>query len=265
MTKLLSADFSRHAAVLRCLTVVISLTSCSRHASHSMRDQPPREPTSYPLPATDIPDSVRGSLDPSIAGFVGLTSEEGTKRLQQRWSTIDRPSLLSLRNTLGEFEVRSIVTGNGGMIYAARPNADDGVVGNSFYLPAPLPPDQLRVRLKSFGLADDDAVHDFLTYFAGLAEDTDTAGSFIYDVDWWPSFSDSWDGSIEGFDEWKGALMIYHARNGCHVLVRRDGKVAWWVMQEAVVEELAEDFDDFSEQFSEHRKLAWPFDPYGPP
>ena len=81
----------------------------------------------------------------------------------------------------------------------------------------------------------------------------------------WPLFTDSWEGTIRGFDAWKDSLMLYHARNGCHLLVRRDGKVAWWIMQERRVEVIADDFDEFVLQFNEHRKISYPFDPYGAP
>ena len=59
--------------------------------------------------------------------------------------------------------------------------------------------------------------------------------------------------------------MLYHALNGCHLLVRADGQVAWWVMQEWLVGHVATNFDDWVYQFAEHRKLARPFDPYGLP
>jgi len=225
----------------------------------------PAQPKSFALPATDIPDDVRKSLHPWIAGFMGLTPAEATKRLHERWATISRPSLLALRETLSKFEVRAIVDHEvGGMIYAVRPDSDDGIVGNSFYLPAPIDPDELASRLDSVSLSNDAAVREFMTYFAGLAEDTAIAGNFVYLDSPWPRFTDSWDGSIKGFDEWENSLMFYYARNGCHVLVHPSGKVAWWVMQEHLVEETAVDFDEFVIQFSEHRKIAWPYDPYGP-
>lgn len=50
-----------------------------------------------------------------------------------------------------------------------------------------------------------------------------------------------------------------------HLPKHTNGKVAWWVMQEHLVGELTDNFDDWVIQFSEHRKLAWPYDPYGPP
>ena len=248
------------------LLIACLLLGCNSRENQKMASGYPPEPASYALPATDIPDNVRAKLHPWIAGFIGLTPTEATSRLHERWSTIERPSLLKLRETLSEFEVHELVDSRyGGMIYAARPGADEDTVGNSFYLPAPIDSDDLRSRLKTISLSSDECLHEFLTYFAGLAEDSTTAGQFVYLESPWPTFTDSWDGSIEGFDEWEDSLMIYHARNGCHLLVRSDGKVAWWVMQEHLVGEQAQDFDEFVEQFSEHRKLAWPFDPYGPP
>lgn len=225
-----------------------------------------REPEVFPLPANNIPGDVRTSLPPWIAGFIGLTPADATKRLHERWATINRPSLLALRKTLSEFEVRAIVDYKvGGLIYAVRPNADEDVVGNSFYLPAPIDLDTLERRLSGVSLSNDAALREFMIYFAGLAEDTTTAGNFVYLDSPWPTFTDSWNGSIEGFHEWENSLMVYHARNGCHLLVHSNGKVAWWVMPEHLVGQQANSFDEFVMQFSEHRKLAWPFDPYGPP
>jgi len=174
--------------------------------------------------------------------------------------------LIALRETFSEFEVRAIVdTGVGGMIYAVRPNADDGIIGNSFYLPAPIEPEELTAKLQRVSLGENAAVQEFMQYFGGLAENVDAAGNFVYRDDPWPTFTDSWDGSIQGFDEWKSSLMLYTALNGCHVLVHPNGKVAWWMMQEHRVAEQSKDFDEFILYFNKHRKLAWPFDPYGPP
>ncbi len=225
----------------------------------------PARPKTYSLPATDIPDDVRQSLHPWIAGFIGLTPTQATERLHKRWESITRPSLLALRETLSLFEVRGIVDHEvGGLIYAVRKYAEENVVGNSFYLPAPIDPKTLESRLTSVSLADNAAVREFMVYFAGLAEDTTTAGQFVYLDSPWPTFTDSWNGTIEGFDEWEDSLMLFHARNGCHLLVRKDGKVAWWVMQEHLVGPQAGNFDEWTNQFSDHRKLAWPYDPYGP-
>jgi hypothetical protein len=151
------------------------------------------------------------------------------------------------------------------LIYAVRPNAKDEIVGNSFYLPAPIEPDTLESRLASVSLADNAAMREFMCFFAGLAEDTTTAGQVIYLDSPWPTFTESWGGHVKGFDDWKDSLMFYCARNGCHLLVRTDGKVAWWIMQEHFVAEQADNFDEWVYQFSEHRKLAYPYDPYGPP
>ena len=151
------------------------------------------------------------------------------------------------------------------MIRAFRPTTKEVGCGDFWYLPAPLDAEEITRKLVTCGLQTNDALREFLIYFSGLAEDTTTAGHFVYGSSPWPLFTDSWEGSIEGFDEWKDSLMLYHARNGCHVLVRRDGKVSWWVMQEHTVEPIAMNFDEFVLQFNEHRKISWPFDPYGAP
>lgn len=223
------------------------------------------EPDSFTLPANDIPDSTLQRLSPWVAGFVGLTQSQATERLHKRWESIENESLMELRDTLAKFEVRAIVDyGEGGQIYAVRSNAPDEDVGNVLFLPAPLQEDELEARLVELGLTRVTGLKEFLRHFGGLAEDTIMAGQFVSGESDWPTFTDSMDGLIEGFDEWKDSLMLYHARNGCHLLVRHDGKVAWYVMQEAVVRDFAASFPDFVRQFSDHRKIAWPFDPYPP-
>ena len=64
--------------------------------------------STFYLPASDIPSSVRSQLDPWVAGFVGLSTEQAGQRLRERWSAIERPSLIALRDTLLEFEVEGI-------------------------------------------------------------------------------------------------------------------------------------------------------------
>lgn len=227
---------------------------------------PYQEPTEYRLPANDISADVRERLHPWIVGFVGLTSEAAERRLAERWKSIERPSLRALRDTLSQFQIEAIVSyGEGGMIRAFRPTNDEVGCGDFWYLPPPLDADEISKKLLPSGLQGNQALHEFLEAFAGLAEDTTTAGHFVHDDPSWPLFTDSWDGLIEGFDDWKDSLMLYHARNGCHILIRRDGKVAWWIMQEHRVEQIADDFDAFIGQFNEHRKISWPYDPYGAP
>jgi hypothetical protein len=231
-----------------------------------MASYEPDHPPTYDLPADDMPAEVRRLLHPWIEGFVGLSPQVATKRLHERWSAIARPSLLSLRRTLSEFEIRSIVVREpGGMIHAVRPGSDAGCVGNSFHLPAPLDHEELLSRATSVALAANDAFVEFMTHFGGLAEDAVFSGNFIYSEKPWPTFDDSWEGSIKGFDAWEDSLMFYFARNGCCLLVRPDGMVGWWFLQERRVALLASNIDEFVMQFNEHRKLAWPYDPYGPP
>ena len=115
------------------------------------------------------------------------------------------------------------------------------------------------------GLEGNDELREFLIHFAGLAEDTDIAGNFVYLDDPWPIFTEAWDEDIEGIDEWKGSLILFHARNGCSLLVRKDGQVAWWIVQEGRIERVAKTFNEFVKAFDKHRKLSWPFDPYGAP
>lgn len=225
-------------------------------------------PSSYSLRGAEIPLGIRRSWHPWIQAFVGLDPATATTRLHDRWASVGRESLRELRETLSEFEVREIIDfGDGGLIKGVRPGASDESVGNCFYLPGPLDSDVLNSRLASVSLAGNPAIQEFMSHFAGLAEDTTVAGHFVYSESPWPVFEDRWRDSIDDegeFEAWKGSLILFHARNGCHVLVHPTGRVAWLVMQEASINEIAGSFDDFLFRFNEHRKLAWPYDPYGP-
>lgn len=244
---------------------VLLLSACERPAAQTMTRNLPPDPAAYPLPAEDIPSSVRESLHPWISGFIGLSTVEATQRLQERWASINHPALLELRRTLSEFEVRSVVDyGEGGLIYAVRRNASDEYIGNTFYLPGPLDSAILDIQLDAVSHSENATLREFLQHFAGLAEDTTIAGHFVYLNLPWETFTDSWNGSIEGFDEWRDSLMLYQARNGCTLLARQDGAVGWWVMQESLVAKEADTFEEWIWKFSDHRKLAWPYDPYGP-
>ncbi len=226
--------------------------------------------STFYLPASDIPSTVRSELDPWVAGFVGLDTEQAGQRLRERWSAIQRPSLIGLRDTLLEFEVEGIAKIHSGFaIKAYRDGADDPGIGDYWYLAGPMEREEIARRLIPFGLEGNEALADFLFFFGGLAEDTETAGHFVSEAYDWRAFDHTGLPDInlqatQGFEEWKGALMLYHARNGCHILVRRDGSVGWWVMQERKVATAAEDFDAFVRIFDEHRQISWPFDPYGP-
>ena len=229
---------------------------------------PDDRPKSYTLSGAELPAKTRQSWHPWIQKFVGLEPAEATRCLHDRWASIDRESLRALRETLSEFEVREVIDfGDGGLIRAVRTTTNDESVGNCFYLPGPLEADVLNARLSSVSLSENVALQEFMSHFAGLAEDTRVAGHFVYSESPWPVFDERLRDYVddeEVFEAWMGSLMLYHARNGCQVLVHPTGRVAWWVMQEASINEIAESFDDFLFLFNEHRKHSLPFDPYGP-
>lgn len=245
------------------LCAMSSLVSCGKSKPHTAGYIEPKE---YPLPANNIPAETRARLHPWVAGFIGLTPAQATERLRQRWAPIERVSLKPLRETLGKFEVKAIVDYKaGGLIYAVRPGSDDGDVGNSFYLPGPLERSEIHKLLEPAKLEGNEALGDFLYYFGGLAEDTNMAGQIVYSDRPWELMTDSPEGTIEGFAEWKDALMLYHARDGTCLLVRPDGKVGWWVLPEGKIVAEAESIDEWAAKFNEHRKHAYPYDAYGIP
>ncbi len=225
----------------------------------------PPEHAEFPLPAIDIPDEFRERLHPWIAGFIGLTPPEANERLAERWGSIERPTLKALRETFSKFNVEAIVDQEpGGLIYATRPGVGD-MIGDSFLLPGPMERSAISQYLEPAGLDRNVAVCEFLSHFGGWAEDTNGCGQFVYGDPPWRRMTDSWNGSIQSFDEWENALLLFYDRGGSVLLVRKDGKVGWWVAAESLIRPEAEDFDEFLLKFNAHRQNAWPYDPYGAP
>jgi len=271
-----SGTLSRNRALYFALLVVILYVGLifrgSRQRSDAHVDGMGPQFVEFPdvilhqLPATKLTVEQRAKMPPWIAGFVGLNSQEATQRLHDRWAPIQRPVLRDLRETLSKFEVQAVVeVGSQWFIFACRPNANVHITGNMYYLPAPIDAQKLETRLTSVGLEKNDALREFMTYFGGLEEYPTAGGCFVSGDEPWETFTDSWNGTIQGFEEWQNSLFLFQALNGCNVMVHRDGRVAWWLMQEHRVVQPWANFDAFVVDFNEHRKIAWPFDPYGPP
>jgi hypothetical protein len=223
---------------------------------------PPGRPEEYSLTADGFPEEVRSRLSPWVAGFIGMGPKQAALRLKERWSEIERPSFRLLMETLLEFEVNSIAdVEDGGKIRAVHCGGDDDF---HWYLPDSMERTQIRDRLDGYGFEENELLVDFIHHFGGLAEDTQSCGHFLH-REKWTQFTDSWSGKIEGFKKWKNSLKLYHAANGCWLLIGADGKLGWWWMAEQYVEDAGYDLDGMIPIYCTARKLDWPFDPYGPP
>jgi len=223
----------------------------------------------YPLPASDIPPEVRSQLDPWVAGFIGLSGEQANERVRERWSEIEWPSLMALRDTLLKFEVQGISkTHSGFAIKAHRPGSDDPGIGDYWYLAGPMDRGEITRRLTPFGLEENEALRDFLFFFGGLAEDTKMSGHFVSGAEDWWVFDDSEGWGVDpqatdGYYDWEGSLRLFFARDGCQILVDRDGAAGWWIPEGTVTTETTS-FDGFIRMFNKHRRSSRPFDPYPP-
>jgi hypothetical protein len=123
--------------------------------------------------------------------------------------------------------------------------------------------------MKKFGLPVSDSFVEFNCVFAGLREsEPNLAGGFLL-VDEWKTFRDRL-GKYASYREpaqlkkWGDSVVVFHARNGNHVLMNPDGKLAWDVMQEQRVDEKWKSFDEFIEHYADYLDYNWPFDSYGP-
>lgn len=226
---------------------------------------------SYPLTQSGIPNEVVEKMAPWIKGFVGLSGELAQGRLLKRWEEIEDPELQNLARTLSKFAVNAVVDFEEGCVIAgARTGSDGSRIGDTWYLPAALEREYWKERLRSFRLDRHSGVVEFFYYFGGLAENTFEAGSFRYCEEEWPLFGPGaekfpgydWPESVNDFPVWHGSLCFYQALNGCDLLLRPNGAVGWWIMQEQRVEVVAASFEEFVSIYAKHWDKSWPFDPY---
>jgi hypothetical protein len=58
-------------------------------------------------------------------------------------------------------------------------------------------------------------------------------------------------------------LVIFYARNGDRVLVRRrTGEIAWWMLAEGRIEVRWKTVEDFARSYAKNLKTRSPFDSY---
>ena len=234
-----------------------------------MEDCPWKEPEVYRAESREVPQSLKSKLSSWVEGFIDKSEADARLLLCQRWESIQHQELKSLASVLSEFSLAGISEfEEGGSAKFAK---DD----DQFFIPSPLPSEVIDSKLDVAGLSNVRGLRDFLVHFGGLAEAIDCAGSFRYSEEWpiWGgdpnvgNYGFPWNENTQGFQDWVGSLMFYHAVNGCQVLVRQDGEVAWNVMQERRIVKIASSLLEFVSQYVEHWKLDGfhRYDPYSEP
>jgi len=223
----------------------------------------------------EVPATLKPQLSEWVKSFINLSESEARSLLVQRWQGLQHAELKELAAVLSEFSLAGISEYEEGGSVRFTMCGDVGSHVNQFFLPSPLDTYLIDSRLVSAGLSNIEGLRDFLICFGGLAEAIDRAGSFRYSEEWpiWGgepnlgNYGFPWSTDTEGFDDWVGSLMFYNAANGCQLLVRPDGAVAWNVMQEHRIDSIASTFLEFVGQYVEHWKLDGYniYDPYSKP
>lgn len=223
----------------------------------------PQGDNEYPLPADKIPADVRDNLHRWVAGFIGLSAEESRERLKKRWEEVDQASLIRLRDVLLEYEVYSVVDVEaGGMVRLIRESPEDG----QLYVAAPLKREFIEDQLTPWGLEENETLVQFLRCFGGLSESVIGAGNFTHVGPWTKFERELVPEGVAGFAQWEDALVMYHAANGNALLIRKDGKLGWYILQEQRVTLAAESFDDFVHKLAHYWKnTSFPIDAYSFP
>lgn len=231
----------------------------------------------YELPCDrTLPRNIRKSLDAWFLQFLPLGPGEVSSTLSRQWKGLKKP-LAELRDHL--LPVRNVaLTGRRGeafleicrgIPFAAITEVPLDERWMSMYLQPPQHREKVLKKIKEFNLPKTKSFIDFNCVFSGLRDsEPDSAGGFE-PVDKWRPFRDRL-GKFAEYREpedlrkWGDAVVIFHARNGNHVLMDSDGRLAWDVMQENRVGEKWKTFDEFIEHFADYLDYNWPFDSYGP-
>ena len=240
-----------------------------------MEDIPWKEPKVYLAKSQEVPTELKPQLSEWVKSFIDLSEFDARAMLSQRWQNIQNPELKELASVLCDFSLAGISEYEEGGSVRFSKGDDKNSLADQFFIPSPLDVNLIDSKLISSGMSNVEGLKEFLICFGGLAEAIDCAGSFRYSEEWprWGGDSNvgnygfPWPTDTEGFDDWVGSLMFYYAANGCQILVRPDGAVAWHIVQEQRIHQIATTFLEFVSQYVEHWKLDGfnIYDPYSEP
>ncbi len=130
------------------------------------------------------------------------------------------------------------------------------------FVQQPAPREQVERRLRALELSVGlELTTAFVAAFGGTREsEPGTAGGL-------------WRADALGVTEfdvpdpaWRGAIELFHARNGDQVLLHpRTGQVSWHLLPEHRLDVRWQDVGAFARAYAAHLPSRWPFDAHGPP
>ncbi|MCB9951936.1 MAG: hypothetical protein H6824_13220 [Planctomycetaceae bacterium] len=110
-----------------------------------------------------------------------------------------------------------------GLILPGQSRVDTTAV----YLPPIVNGDDLGKLLAANGITENDELLEFCLNFQGIAEEPLLSGDILPIVDGKLRILDDEYSFVPGFEDWKGAVCLFWARNYDQLYVRSDGKIAW--------------------------------------
>jgi hypothetical protein len=213
----------------------------------------------YPLPV-DVGRPAFAAVHPWLRGIASLDPDDARVSLAARWDGLRSDSLLRIRDYLLDCEATSLVlTGPRAWILCVDQHKAMNLVA------PPVDYDVISRQRSQWHLDDYPLLIELLTSFGGLREDFAPAGGYFIDGENWSGVTESWMEVIEGYSEWKGALIIFSSRGGDKLLLDRTGRVGWWVADEVRMREAYPDLEACLLDFVRYRCVPWPFAPYEPP
>ncbi|MEZ6116794.1 MAG: hypothetical protein R3C28_09500 [Pirellulaceae bacterium] len=221
--------------------------------------------TEYFLPHPKLPTDVMDELHPWMQTVVTSDSRQIRSLLVDRWASIQSPELIALRDQILGYEAVCIVVRGKQVWLDLSSGVEVDTVGSSAYVAPPVDRVDMEKRLAQHGIQAGSLFHEFMCNFAGLAEDFYTEGNFIDLSDNWDTLTEEWREDIENFDDWKGSLFIYIARNADVLLLHSNGSVGWFKYAEGRITRTFESFSEFIEFYVNYRgRPPQPLDSYGP-
>lgn len=210
---------------------------------------------------------------------MGLSPEQAADRLRTRWPKSSNPSVRGLIDFYNGYRPESLVIcEDRAWVFCVRPEQQT-TAADWCLIAEPLEPNVVGERLKKRGFHDP-LLAEFIGAFAGWREDywpmdghfidaEELDGDFVLKID-------DWLRTYEGIGWYEGSLVLYNARNGDQLLVHPSGRVGWLVGEERRATDYAASFAEFCEKYASYRtsfvpdrdsgkKIAWPFDSFGPP
>lgn len=192
--------------------------------------------------------------------------------LTKRWESLTHPPLIQLSEFLLSWDVAYV--SDYGLIELRHPDAGeagDGDLSYTFYVHPRGDQVKIKEMLSQFHQDPESCFAEFMLHFAGLGEATGECWRFVDEKEPWLTLKDAYGEDFEGpdriwepdsenkrdYDVWKDAFRFYTAGNGDVLLMHPDGRIAWWVMGEAIAQPVADSFEEFVLMYIEFRSKGF--------